>query len=134
MMPNHVSTHAEVIATWHSLHIHPNKNHYVIHLLIAVVNFHKFIQFSHTYHFYVHALSIAAVLTAFRFAFLASQHPASTKCHKGLARLRRQMRATNWLRSTCSCNVMNNTCHQHMQNVMSLVQLAWQHRVQPIMH
>ena len=41
MMPNHVSTHAEVIATWHSLHIHRNKNHYVIHLLVAAVNFHN---------------------------------------------------------------------------------------------
>ena len=44
------------------------------------------------------------------------------------------MRATNWPRSTCSCNVMNNTCHQHMQNVMSLVEFHWQHRVQPIMY
>ena len=38
MMPNHVSTHAEVIATRHSLHIHRNKNQYIMHLLIAVVN------------------------------------------------------------------------------------------------
>ena len=87
------SSMAEVIATRHSLHIHRNKNHYIIHLLIAVVDFHGFSQFSQTYHIYVHALSITAVLTAFRFAFLASQHPASTKCNKGLARLRRQMRA-----------------------------------------
>ena len=77
-------------------------------------------------------MSITAVLTAFRFAFLASQHPASTKCHKCLARLRRQMRATNRFRSTGCCNVMNNTCHQHMQNVMCLVEFAWQHRVQPM--
>ena len=38
MMPNHVSTHVEVIATWHSLLIHRNRNQYVIHLLITVVN------------------------------------------------------------------------------------------------
>ena len=38
MMPNHVSTHAEVIATRHSLHIHRDRNQYIIHLLIAVVN------------------------------------------------------------------------------------------------
>ena len=37
-MPNHVSTHSEVIATRHSLHIHRNRNQYIIHLLIAVVN------------------------------------------------------------------------------------------------
>ena len=46
----------------------------------------EFSQCSNTYHIYVHALSITAVLTAFRFAFLASEYPASTKCHKGLAR------------------------------------------------
>ena len=36
------SSMAEVIATRQSLHIHRNKNHYIIHLLIAVVNFHNF--------------------------------------------------------------------------------------------
>ena len=80
----------------------------IIHRLIAVANK---TQFSHTYHIYVHTLSITDVLAALRFLLPNTLPLQKKQSNKSLTQLRQQVRSTNLFSETRAVVMSSAKCH-----------------------